>query len=633
MQRAQEAAASAAAELTSIENMAPMAGAGQKRLGEECTEENVISKKNRVDSPTEATTDTEERTRAGAKLTNEVEAPDDGCAQSAAEDGRARQEEHVHLADKLQANDDHVQGEEKHARLARLADELKAADAERSQARADKAHSQETNAAKLMDETKAASDEHAKLAKEDDRIRQEERTRLAKIADELKAISDERARLEEERTQLAKLADDLKAADDDRVLATEKERVRMEEEGARLTKLADELRKANDERTRLEEEGARMVKLAEESKAANMEKERELTDDLKEANDERARIAAEKERLEIEEEQRTRLAKLEGDLKAADGERTRLEEERAQLAKLVEDLKAADLEEERRARSDDERDGSEGLKRQSGKKRGKAKPAKRIAYEDMDEEDRERVQGEISKEIQCKNMLTCTLVNGRQAIQNFMNDPIKNPLGFTLRKQIRENQELLPEAATRSRELALHCLLSNRDNVQCLIHWRAGATEEKDGISENSPFMLSGVSGYRNMVGAPKPGHMHCGCDVDVALMHFIFQKTWTMSGSGGAIVEGMRTQLWDTRTRGFVVEAFKRTTGLTLADLYSGTRDYDGPEHTQHLLRTQIARLLPRLLAQNELLGLNGLGPEDFVAMGLIPIPPPEGLVVPGNN
>lgn len=109
--------------------------------------------------------------------------------------------------------------------------------------------------------------------------------------------------------------------------------------------------------------------------------------------------------------------------------------------------------------------------------------------------------------------------------------------------------------------------------------------------------------------------------------MHFIFQKTWTMSGSNGAIVEGMQSQLWDTRTRGFVIEAFKRITGLTLDDLYSGTKEYDGPEHMRNVLRTQISRLLPQLAAQNQLLGLNALGPEDFIAMGLVPIAPPEGL------
>ncbi|KAF8877993.1 hypothetical protein BD779DRAFT_1677060 [Infundibulicybe gibba] len=82
----------------------------------------------------------------------------------------------------------------------------------------------------------------------------------------------------------------------------------------------------------------------------------------------------------------------------------------------------------------------------------------------------------------------------------------------------------------------------------------------------------------------PQPGHMHCGCAIDVALMEFYFWKTWTIRSTRPDFdyIESMREEVLPACPRAFFVQAYTAGTGLSLDDHYAanygascGTREY----------------------------------------------------------
>lgn len=141
------------------------------------------------------------------------------------------------------------------------------------------------------------------------------------------------------------------------------------------------------------------------------------------------------------------------------------------------------------------------------------------------------------------------------------------------------HQDLLPEAATSSRRVALEVLKTNRGNLVCGYHQIAKGKVTVDGEGRykvnGQPFGRQ-VRQKKSQPEVPRePGHLHCGCNEDDVLLDFYFWKTWTCSATvkGEVVTEGMMDQRLSPRLRAFVTKAFREATGLTVDDLYQGKK------------------------------------------------------------
>lgn len=92
------------------------------------------------------------------------------------------------------------------------------------------------------------------------------------------------------------------------------------------------------------------------------------------------------------------------------------------------------------------------------------------------------------------------------------------------------------------------------------------------------------------------PGHMSCGCAIDVVLMDFFFWKTWTITSTRPdfKVVESMQEDVLGARQHAFFVQAYKAGTGLSLDDLYGA--DYGTKEYFERLRKHQVEKLIELL-------------------------------------
>ncbi|KAG6807138.1 hypothetical protein H0H92_008650 [Tricholoma furcatifolium] len=198
------------------------------------------------------------------------------------------------------------------------------------------------------------------------------------------------------------------------------------------------------------------------------------------------------------------------------------------------------------------------------KKPAKIKPItttdmKELRYEDMDEKTKQKYQRAA-----------------QEAFDEFLHRPNTTVIDSTLRRFIRENQEFMPSAASKSRKLAIQLLTNNRTNVMCVYHH----LHDRDGAGQDGTgkYTLNGMPNPRHINQAkadgiePEPGFLHCGCTEENALFDFFFWKTWQLSGQeddGTVITESLRDQMLTPRLRAFFVQEFKAWTGILVDDLY----------------------------------------------------------------
>ncbi|KAG6807257.1 hypothetical protein H0H92_008222, partial [Tricholoma furcatifolium] len=190
---------------------------------------------------------------------------------------------------------------------------------------------------------------------------------------------------------------------------------------------------------------------------------------------------------------------------------------------------------------------------------------------------------------------------GKDAIDEFLRHPNTTSIDTHLQRYIHENQSFIPIAASKTRKLALHILTSNRGNVMCIYHH----VVEKTGylIDGEGDYHLNGVPLPRNVnhiisdgVKRAK-GHLHCGCNEDVALLDFYFWKTWSLSGklpNGSRVTETLKDQVLHPRIRAFVVDQFQNWTGLTIEDIYQGNKGRE--EHKLDVYHIQVEHILRRM-------------------------------------
>jgi hypothetical protein len=163
------------------------------------------------------------------------------------------------------------------------------------------------------------------------------------------------------------------------------------------------------------------------------------------------------------------------------------------------------------------------------------------------------------------------------------------PIPLNFRRLIREDQEFLPLAATMSRKLSLHILGTNRQNTICLFHQHHRYSKFRDGFGNDKHVLIgvpheNSVASTKDAQQAPAEGHLHCGCNADVALLDFFWWKTWVLRSTrpGLEYSEGMGDEVIQTRVRAFFAQAFTEATGLTIDDLYRsnvGAHGYNSKE------------------------------------------------------
>jgi hypothetical protein len=168
-------------------------------------------------------------------------------------------------------------------------------------------------------------------------------------------------------------------------------------------------------------------------------------------------------------------------------------------------------------------------------------------------------------------------------IWEFLRNPKERKVEFKLRRLIREVQEFCPKAATTTRELALHCLETNRGNLICPYHGERGkdGKTNDESVTEASPHLVTGTPYIRSVKGrgggenAHHDGHLHCGCPEDAVLLDFFLWKETEISSPVHDFTEGWKDQRLDPRARLLVATAWEQWTGLTVYDMYRGKSNY----------------------------------------------------------
>ncbi|EGN95043.1 hypothetical protein SERLA73DRAFT_77056 [Serpula lacrymans var. lacrymans S7.3] len=219
----------------------------------------------------------------------------------------------------------------------------------------------------------------------------------------------------------------------------------------------------------------------------------------------------------------------------------------AKLAKVEAELKQMKKESgKKRGRNEDLIDGGDDedidkgpkKKRKARQKEGSHPPQK----DETSEEKERRGQLEIKKFLQNPNGLTI--------------DPV-------IRAHIRASADHFPEAARTSRQLALHCLTTNRENIICLFHQD---NDKTDSIASEMrlKYVISGTP-HVQQVNRLKvnqvervANYLHCGCPEDTALFDFYLWKCLRATDAEGNNKESLKDQVIPPRLRYFLYEAMQ---------------------------------------------------------------------------
>ncbi|KZP25730.1 hypothetical protein FIBSPDRAFT_887963 [Athelia psychrophila] len=216
---------------------------------------------------------------------------------------------------------------------------------------------------------------------------------------------------------------------------------------------------------------------------------------------------------------------------------------------------------------------------------------------------------------------------GNEIIDDFIRNPATH-IPIWIRRRVKDEANFLPRAVTTSRELATIMLKTSYGNFVCLYHDKGDKSGTKhDGIEtctkdthhrrtgSDPTFKVTGVPYCRPALQGVKPerrerwltdhqGHIHCGCELNIALFELYAWKTWKATNKRGDS-ELLGRQRMDPRTRQFVAENFFSHSGLTIDTLYD--KRLTGNAATMARLLQQIQQLAANFdeLAHRE--GLEG--------------------------
>lgn len=165
-----------------------------------------------------------------------------------------------------------------------------------------------------------------------------------------------------------------------------------------------------------------------------------------------------------------------------------------------------------------------------------------------------------------------------------------------------------------NRELALHCLETNRRNFICLYHGerdKNGKTND-ESVTEQSPYQVTGtpyaraVKGVREDDVEPQPGHLHCGCPEDVVLLDFYLWKHTKITSPVNGVTEGWKDQHLDPRARLLMATAWQDWTGLTVDQIYKGDQsdteaEVERLQYQVEVIQTALVDAEEKLTQRNE--------------------------------
>ncbi|KAF9524446.1 hypothetical protein CPB83DRAFT_897844 [Crepidotus variabilis] len=174
----------------------------------------------------------------------------------------------------------------------------------------------------------------------------------------------------------------------------------------------------------------------------------------------------------------------------------------------------------------------------------------------------------------------------------------KNANGFTHGAEVVINPSFLVEAATTHRLISLKCLTNQNGYSSCRAHMRGSAGRTKKVPDCDSGLELVGI-GYaakpktkqtgQSEFETPAPGHLHCGCSIESAILDLYLSKTTPIGSTNpdydyrqyyrGPPPKGGHREMWLT--------SFKNYTGLDLNDLL--VPGYGTPEYEGRLAVTQL--------------------------------------------
>lgn len=145
-----------------------------------------------------------------------------------------------------------------------------------------------------------------------------------------------------------------------------------------------------------------------------------------------------------------------------------------------------------------------------------------------------------------------TLAKGRIAIQRFLSDST-NHIPTNIRSYIHEVPEVLPEASSIFRALAIHCLTSKFGNFLCLYHLHRDKHGKINDASPHRNYNVTGVPWEQRMnprdrgrnvplVTLQHTKSTNCGCHQDEVLWDFYWFKNGHVYSPSLGITEIWRT-------------------------------------------------------------------------------------------
>ncbi|KAJ7657005.1 hypothetical protein DFH06DRAFT_1132200 [Mycena polygramma] len=158
------------------------------------------------------------------------------------------------------------------------------------------------------------------------------------------------------------------------------------------------------------------------------------------------------------------------------------------------------------------------------------------------------------------------------AVKGFVNHDKKIPSG--LKRLLKLVPGVVPECSYISKKLALHIFLVRGEKSNpCVFHSlkSSGRLLQQDGNGKK--YVVHGIPHERGTIERnAELNTLSCGCNIDEALMDFIFYKVWTAKSHHAELekVETLHGEPMQTRFRTFITQALTAT-GIKLEDLYVG--------------------------------------------------------------
>jgi hypothetical protein len=146
-------------------------------------------------------------------------------------------------------------------------------------------------------------------------------------------------------------------------------------------------------------------------------------------------------------------------------------------------------------------------------------------------------------------------------------------------------------------------LTTSSCNTICLFHQRNRGVQTIDG---RGPFTVEGSAypknlGNKHRPTTPKPGHIHCGCALDHAILDLFLWKTTFMKSTNPAFKnrypESLEGTILKNRLRSYLIQVFSNWSHLKAEDLFTGRNGgWGSPAYQVRVLGTQAQRILNEL-------------------------------------